>query len=64
VTVRRGQSYDTVQQFIPSGWGGLAWEVESPKPTPEGRFMVAMEQGHLRARERLTGEPGLVPLPR
>lgn len=64
VTVRPGVTWDSAEPFIPwAGVEGLAWETE-PAQTPAERFMVAMEQGHLRARERLTGESGLAILPR
>lgn len=62
VSVRKGISRDTAEPFLPD-WDLLAWEVE-PATTAGERFLVAAEQGHLRARERLTGETGLVVLPR
>lgn len=62
VTVRPGISLATAEPFL-SEWSALAWETD-PDPDPRARFIEALRQGHLRARERLTGETGLVPLPR
>ena len=64
VTVKPGVTATQAEALMPSLYeGGLAWETD-PAPTPEERFMEAMRHGHLRARERMTGEAGLVPLPR
>jgi hypothetical protein len=62
VTVRPGINLATAEPFMPA-WAGLAWETD-PDPDPRARLVEALRQGHLRARERLTGERGLVPLPR
>lgn len=61
-SVRRRVSAATAEPFIPE-WAALAWDVE-PEADPRARLMEALLQGHLRAQERLTGETGLVPLPR
>ena len=63
VSVRRGVSLATAEPFIPPGWQALAWECEL-EPDPRARLVRASLQGHLRARERLTDETGLVPMPR
>lgn len=62
VTVRPGISLATAEPFLPE-WSALAWETD-PDPDPRARLVEALHQGHLRARERMTGETGLVPLPR
>ena len=62
VTVRVGVCLATAEPFIPE-WSALAWETD-PDPDPRARLVEALRQGHLRARERMTGETGLVPLPR
>lgn len=62
VSVRHGISLATAEPFIPE-WAALAWET-LPEPDPRARLVEALLQGHLRARERLTGDRGLVPLPR
>ena len=62
VSVRRGVSWATAEPFL-EGWDALAWECD-PEPDPRARLMEALLQGHLRARERMTGETGLAPLPR
>lgn len=62
VTVRPGINLATAQPFLPD-WDALAWETD-PGPDPAARLAEALRQGHLRHRERHTGERGLVPLPR
>lgn len=53
------QHCETLLPYAGSGPVDLAWEVESPSAmAPRDRVLEAFLQGHLRARERLTGEPG------
>jgi hypothetical protein len=54
VSVRHGLNAATATPFIPE-WAALAWET-GPAPDPRARLMEALLQGHLRARERLTGD--------
>jgi hypothetical protein len=61
VSVRRGTTAARVQSLLPD-WTALAWETD-PDPDPRSRLREALLQGHLRARERLTGEQGIAPLP-
>lgn len=62
VTVRPNVSAAAARPFMPA-WQGLAWETD-PAQDPGERFMEAMRQGHLRHRERHTGETGVAILPR